>query len=655
MKSLIPFLLTVVFCSCSATAPKKKDPVKAPPNLEAELKAAEASVKAGDNKKAVARLKRIIEKHPDSDLTDDAHFLLGQIYTKEQKQPEALSSFMAIVNSGVASPLEPEAALRAMRLQLKMGQTAEAQAVLDRSFRGAQLTPEQSLELEKIKYELAVAQNKPMQALESLAKLTSDTQNPAEKERYRILGQEIVESRLTEDDLETVASSDKYSGLHAPAKYRYALIMAEKRQYSSARRYFSEVIALAPGTEMAEKSASFIQGIDARNKVDARVVGVVLPLSGKQSAIGYKALRGIQLGLGIYGKNQSSFRLAIVDSESNPDAARRAVERLVIEDNAIAIIGGLLSKTASAEATKAQELGVPTISLSQKAGITQAGDYVFRNALTSQMQVQYLVEIAMTKMGMKNFAIMYPNDAYGVEYSNLFWDEVKARGGDITGAQPYDPAETDFRGHVQRLAGTFYLDDRSNEYQLRSKAFAEKNPKRSARQGGPSVEDMLPPVVDFDAIFIPDAVRAVGQIAPMLAYNNVSGVKLLGTNIWNNPQLVTRGQKFVENSVFVDSFLNTDPAFINSEFVTSFKAAFEEEPGLTEVQAYDSAMLLRQIISKGENSRTGLRDRIASIENFNGAIGRMSVNTDREIRRPMTALTVKDAKIAELDAPTTKK
>jgi ABC-type branched-subunit amino acid transport system substrate-binding protein len=250
---------------------------------------------------------------------------------------------------------------------------------------------------------------------------------------------------------------------------------------------------------------------------------------------------------------------------------------------------------------------------------------------------------------MHNFAILYPNDPYGVEFANLFWDEVSAHGGSITGAQPYDSSETDFRSHVQRLVGTFYLEDRADEYRLFSRAWTEKNPKRSARQAPPAPEELIPPIVDFDAVFIPDSAKAVGQIAPMLAYNNVSGVRLLGTNIWNSPSLISRGQKFVDNAVFVDSYLATAPGFVNSEFFTSFKSNFDEEPGLTELQAYDSALIFRQLVASGNNTRASLQNRMLHLENFPGAIGAISVNSEREFRRPVESLTVKDGHISPLD------
>jgi branched-chain amino acid transport system substrate-binding protein len=659
MRFKIPFstqLLAALSCSafisCAATMPVKKEPAKASAQAAQELRAAEANLKAGQNKKALAQLKKVANANPNTDVADDAHLLMGNLFYNQKNYAEAIKHYETITSAEVASPLENEARIRTARSYVQLQKLDEAGKVLENSNRWNNVTENQKLEIAKLKVEVLTSQKKTLGALQAAVELSNTHPNPTEREKLRAQAQEIFDSsRLSGDELKEIGSSSDYGFLQPVAKYRYALMLADQKDYSRARRELSDVASLVPGTELGERAQRFVQQIDARNRVDARTVGVVLPLSGPQAAIGYKALRGIQMGLGLYGSEKpSGFKLAVVDSEGNVDGARRGIERLVQEDNVVAIIGGLMSKTATVEAARAQEFGVPTIMLSQKAGVTEAGESIFRNALTSQMQVQALVDLAMKDLGYKNFALMYPNDAYGTEYANLFWDAVKARGGDITGAQVYDPKETDFRAHVQRLTGTFYMEDRSEEFRYRSRQYAEKNPKRSARQGGPSIEDILPPVVDFDAIFIPDEARAVGQIAPALAYNNVRGIRLLGTNIWNSPRFLQRGQKFVENAIFVDSVLTNDPSFMNSNFYQTFKATFNDDPGLIEVQGYDSALMLRQVIASGESTRIGVREKLASLQNFPGALGSLSVTPDREIRRPMTALTVSGGKFQPLDS-----
>jgi ABC-type branched-subunit amino acid transport system substrate-binding protein len=243
---------------------------------------------------------------------------------------------------------------------------------------------------------------------------------------------------------------------------------------------------------------------------------------------------------------------------------------------------------------------------------------------------------------MHKFAMLFPTDAYGTEFSNLFWDEVTARGGQIVGAQAYDPKETDFRVPVQKLVGTFYQDDRADEYKLRLREWQDKQTRKTNK---PPPDNLLPPIVDFDALFIPDSARTVGQIAPMLAYNDVDHVRLIGTNLWNTGDFIKRGQKFVEDAVFADSLMENDEALKSSKFYGDFKQLFQEEPGIFELQAYDSALILRQILAEGESSRLGVTTALSKLHNFAGALGPLSMNENREILRPIINLTVQKGEI----------
>ncbi|MEZ4870938.1 MAG: penicillin-binding protein activator [Bdellovibrionales bacterium] len=398
---------------------------------------------------------------------------------------------------------------------------------------------------------------------------------------------------------------------------------------------------------ISDRAQKIVEQIDARRKVSPRTIGVVLPLSGRHSEVAYRTLQGLQLGLGIYGNDRSNFKLAVIDSETNPDQARRATERLVIEDHVIAVVGSLLSRTAVAVASKADELNVPNITLSQKSGLTEIGTNVFRSALTSKMQVQELVRTAMDEKGMKRFAVLYPNDRYGVEFTNLFWDEVKARGGEIVAAQMYPPKSTDFSGPIKRLVGTFYIDDRRDEYQRVLRKWYSKQKYINSRISPPN--DILPPIIDFDAIFIPDNVRAVGQIAPALAYHDVNKVTLLGTNLWNSPALIDRAQQYVQNTIFVDGVLLTDEEFQKSKFYRDFYSTFNSYPTIFEAQAYDVGLLLRQLILSGEQTRGDLQAALQKVKGFQGSLGEISMQADRELSRNLVRLSVQDDKIMRLE------
>ncbi len=645
MRQILEALCFSLLLSCASQPTKlQRDP--APANLVQQYKKAQTLAQSKRPQDAIQILDKITSTAPQSDVADDSWLLKGQIHYDLGQFSDAYQSFVKVVESRYFSPLEPNARLGAARSALQLNQFGPIESLAKGGLAAIDLTPQQRAEFHELLLKNYLAKNAGLDAVEQMVHLSENHPESVARERYRLQAMDFVESRLTEEEVADIAGNRKYSFLRLPALFRLGTYLNEQRSFSSARRYLEEVVQMAPDSEYAERATELLTQIRARQIVDPKTIGVVLPLSGKLAPIGYRTLQGIQLGLGIYGKDSSNIKLAIIDSQGNADTARRAVERLVTEDHVIAIIGSLTSKTAVAVASKAEEFGVPSIALSQKSDITQVGETVFRNAMTSEMQVKHLVDVAMNKMGLKTFAILFPNDPYGVEYSNLFWDEVKARGGEIRAAQSYESGETDFRDPIRRLVGTYYIDDRRSEYRVRLRNWMDKNKGRTARQNPP--EDLLPPIVDFQAIFIPDGTRALGQIAPMLAYSEVSNVRLIGTNIWNHPDLIKRGEKFIENALFVDSVLESDENFRSSHFFKNYKEVFGSEPGIFEVQAFDSALLLRQLLDSGVQSRERLIDALGRARNFYGALGPLTVNEKREFLRPLVALTVQEGQIQPL-------
>lgn len=647
--TLLPSLFFILL-GCASPPKAKVDPVKGQQQTEKLMRRAEMELAAGKHQAAEQTLQKLIKTEPGGEGNADANLMLGRLYYEQQKYQAAYDQFMMVAQYGLKSPQEAESIYWAALCLYKLGRYDESIQLSDRALDYDSVAVETRNKLQILRFRILNELGDRLLALRSLVEIGQNDKDGVQREKAQSLAREFVEAKLTIPELEVVAAQSAYGSLRPSAMFYLGRHYFEQHEYDRARDYFSEMLALESNSSRSDEANSYLVQINSRRLVDPKTIGVVLPLSGKQAPIAYKVLRGIQLGLGIYGQNPSGFRLAVVDSEGNADKARRGVERLVTEDHCVAIIGSLLSKTASAVASKANDLGVPSIGLSQRSGLTDHGSLVFRNALTSQMQVRYLVQTAMERYGHRRFAILFPNDPYGQEFAQLFWDEVERRGGTIQGAQPYPPGETDFRASIQRLVGTHYIRDRQKEYNARLRDWEAKQTKRSARQEPP--DDLLPPVVDFDAIFIPDNTRAVGQIAPMLAYTDVDGVALLGTNLWNSNSLIERGNRFVEGSIFVDGLLATDEDFLNRPFVREFRDVFGEDktPGVFEVQGYDSALLLRTLIAGGATTRAQLGEQLAQTQNLPGALGTLTMTAQREIERPLLALTVDKGNIRKLEA-----
>lgn len=648
MKIVFVALFFLLSTHCALTA-SKRAPEPASSSVRREFDQIQIDIAAGAEKRALTRLRKLVATHPNTDVSDDAYMQIGRIYFKAREYQLAYDAFIAVVNSDIFSPNEAEALLGASRSLYRLGRIDESLALSQKSLKIPGLSNEMRLEIYKSRYVVLAEMGDRLDALRALVYIAEKDPDASSREGHKIKALDFVESRLTSKELDTVIDSSEFGFARGHAIFKRALTAYEQRDFARARDLLQSAIRILDSAEQIEQANSLLNQIDSRRQVDSRTIGAVLPLTGRQSQIAQKTLRGLQLGLGIYGADKSDLRLAVVDSEGHPDVARRAVERLVTEDHVIAIVGSLLSKTATAVASKADELGVPSIALSQKAGITEVGKTVFRNSLTSEMQVRYLVEMAMEKMQLKRFAILYPNDPYGVEFANLFWDEVLARGGKIAAVQAYRPNETDFSGPVKRLVGKYYIEDRQQEYKARITEWYKQQKSVNIRRKPP--EDLLPAIVDFDAIFIPDGIRSLGQIAPTLTFYNINNVRLLGTNLWNAEEFLARLDKSCNGAIFVDSMLSSDSAFTQSRFYKEFHRVFGEAPSIFEAQAYDAGLMIRQALAAGNRTRLDLTEQLEKLKGFPGALGKLNYFQPREIDRPVVALTINEGRVALLSDP----
>ena len=117
----------------------------------------------------------------------------------------------------------------------------------------------------------------------------------------------------------------------------------------------------------------------------------------------------------------------------------------------LAIVGPLAASASQRAARKAQELKVPIVVLSQKKEIASQGSFVFQNYFTPYDQVLRIVDYAIMELGYKRFALLYPENPYGREMMNLFWDRVDELGGTVRGVEGYAPNKTDFSQDIKKL------------------------------------------------------------------------------------------------------------------------------------------------------------------------------------------------------------
>jgi branched-chain amino acid transport system substrate-binding protein len=451
---------------------------------------------------------------------------------------------------------------------------------------------------------------------------------------------------------------------------KLARIHLHLRDYGRAEEAAREVFLRWPDGPYAAEAKRIVERISKLTFVRPNVVGVAVPLSGPYKRWGDAILQGV--GLALEG---SQIRLAVRDTRGEPDGSAAALQALALEEGAIVVVGGVTNAEAERAAATAEELQLPFISLSKQEGLTDAGPHVFQNMLTASAQARALAEFAMARRGMRRFAIMYPSVSYGVELANAFWDEVEARGGEIRAAETYAADRTTFTPLVKDMVGKLFLDERTDWQELQKEiAEKEKDPFRR-RKALEKAREKLPPVTDFDAIFIPDFASNVRLIAPSLAVEDVvtqtcqpeevakirktTGrddlvpVQLLGANGWNDPSLFDMSPggpgRHVRCAVLVDGFFAGSARPETKRFVEAWAKKYPGQvPTILEASAHDAAKMARQIVETRVSTRAALRDALAGLRGFHGATGDIAMGPRRTPEKELFFLTVDGGGVREM-------
>jgi ABC-type branched-subunit amino acid transport system substrate-binding protein len=353
-------------------------------------------------------------------------------------------------------------------------------------------------------------------------------------------------------------------------------------------------------------------------------IGVLLPLKGDYKSFGEEALQGVLLAAGVFGALPPDMEVVVKDAGTDPNSIDRAITELASDPRVVGVVGPLLSSTATEAARSGQRLHIPVITLSQKEGVTSAGDYVFRNFLTPEDQGRALADYSIKK-GHKRFAALFPQTNYGVELVKYFEMAVKERGGSVVRQAAYAPGTADFSAEVKRVFGI--------------KATEKMDGRRKVRE--------FTPTVKVDALFLPDSFESAALIVPYLDYYNIKGVQLLGANGWNSPRLPELAGKAVEGAVFVDGFFAASNRPGTEDFTRRFTEAYGKEPGVLSAQAYDAARMLMIAARDQAMDRESVTARLRGLKDYRGATGSISFNARREAEKGLFFLTVEGGRIIE--------
>jgi ABC-type branched-subunit amino acid transport system substrate-binding protein len=468
--------------------------------------------------------------------------------------------------------------------------------------------------------------------------------------------------------------------------YQLGVLNHDVNRTENAIEALSELIARFPDHERIESAQELLRKIYLSAIESPYTIGCMLPLSGPYETYGNRALKGIELALSQYNRrhSQAPIRIVVKDTASNPYQAVLSVQEFD-QEKVAAIIGPII--TAEPAAHEAQSRGIPIILFTQKEDITRVGDFVFRNFITPEMQVNAMADFAVTKLGLNRFALLYPDENYGKTFMNLFWDAVLSLGGNIAGVESYDPELTDFAEPIQKLVGLYYAVPKDlavtfellpetpetldlsvtyipNPLECLSELYSnvpelwyqwhvpDYGPLATEADQKAALAEAPEPIIDFDAVFIPDAPQKAGLIIPQLAYYDIEDVQLIGTNLWHSDKLVEMTRNYIQGAVLPEGFFADGNASHVQAFTLQFERAFGENPGFIEAVAYDSAGILLQFLSNTAiHFKSGLKDELLNMVDYQGVTGRTSFNYQGDALKKLYILRIAGSRFIEVEIP----
>ncbi|MBU8849559.1 MAG: penicillin-binding protein activator [Desulfobacterales bacterium] len=395
----------------------------------------------------------------------------------------------------------------------------------------------------------------------ALDKGTAILENPCSVEHY-IKALELIGDVFN-------ARGEKTNAFHF---YGEALAYLDRETSKSRVRALTKKITEVTSVKKIKKKSVF-----KKNKI-----GVLLPLTGYYHLAGHRVLDAIQLAVNKFNdvQNTIDFQLSVKDTASDPAVAVKAVKRFE-KEKVSCIIGPMI--TVRSAAIESNNLGIPMMIMSQKPDVTRAGRFILRNYMTPAMQIRTGISYFLDKYGFTRFAVLYPNEKYGMVFKAAFIDVVSQYDAELAAMVSYEPSQTDFSDQIKKLITGYQKFDENGEYvDMEEDEVKKRNKIYRAK-------------IDFDVLFIPDTAGMVNMIAPQLKYHGID-VQLMGTNLWNSQKLLP-AKDYVQAAVFPDGFYPESKSKRVKNFISSYLKATDNFPEYTEAIAYDTAIIIMNTLS----------------------------------------------------------
>ena len=649
------FFFTLVFLFAFNVSAAERD--APPPHPLNPFLEAEHLYYSGDFDKAQLLYQNYLNGKPSIDRGNSALYRLGTIHQKNFSCATALRYYKMVLNRSPALELTHDAKFGQAQCLFELEQHDEAEASLKEivfSHPDAKKKWEAKIYLGRLD-EKRLDYKK---AIEKLKAIYSQSKDKAIHDQAKELIRQIVTKNLNKVML--IRFSKMYSSGFPLDQIllRLISIYRDERDLEELQKTITRFLQLFP--EKLERLAleSTLKQIE-KNKKNKLRLGVVLPLTGKMSLTGQQVLQGVQLAVNESSLTYQGEELETVVKNSASAPIEQLVEKLATDPSVIGVVGPVLSDSVRNLVSIADRYHLPMMTpTASSSGLAELSPYIFRNAVTRELQGKYIAEYAVNRLRLRRFVILHPSEEFGFELTDVFVKEVESLGGEVVSVIPYDRSQTDFKKQIREMGGIDddglrkFVNDQAKNY-VESKPLGQNSQMsrplvEMGLWSGDEVQNLKVSLeLSYDAIFLPGFYDKIGLIVPQLVFYNIDTATLLGASGWNSPELTKMTGKYMREGYFVDGFFLESKRPEVVKFVREYKSTFGEDPTLLTAQAYDAAKMFLKTIHSGAKNRLQVKKELLKLRRFQGVSGETTILSTGEAEKKLFTMKIIKKKVVE--------
>ncbi|MBM2812436.1 MAG: amino acid/amide transporter substrate-binding protein, family [Chloroflexi bacterium] len=342
-------------------------------------------------------------------------------------------------------------------------------------------------------------------------------------------------------------------------------------------------------------------------------IGAVWSLTGGGAVYGASQQKAAELAVAALndGSYLGSGKITLIteDDRSTKEGAQAAFEKLINQDKVVALLGPTLSANALAADPIAQAKKIVVLGVSNTAGgITEMGDFVFRNSLPESAVQPNTIKATQTKLGYKRVALMYgDDDAFtkaGYDVFKAALDQAKV---EILTTETFKRGDTDYSAQLTKI------------------------------------RTLNPDAIVVSAL----AEEAAGIMSQARQLGIPATVRFIGGNGFNSPQLAKLAGPAAEGAISGAAWFVAGSTAPNKTFVDAYRTKYGASPDQFSAQAYAGVYLMASALKSANSSNPlAIRDALLKMKDVDTVLGKFSFSPGREPIHDPVVQVIKNGEFA---------